>query len=473
MLSERDGDADGRPAGAPLALRYRTRTGALLRVDGIARGAFDREHETVALAAGIAGNVELEVERRSLPSTGLPPGDGLRWRSMLARSRPEPSRPLERVALERPVRPRDRGADARGDLEFVGHSHLDVAWLWTYAEAARKAGRTFATAVRQLESDPAFVFAQSQPQLYAFLEELDPELFGRVRALAAAARIDASVAAMWVESDCNLPSGESLLRQLAFGIRYCEVLGTRPEVAWLPDSFGFANTLPTLLAHAGIGAFATTKLGWNDTTRFPYARFVWEGPDGSSVLAASIASIQGGFESARVKTARTRGDLLLIGLGDGGGGARDDALAAAAPYGAWTTVAAWFARVRASAAPLPVVRDELYLETHRGVATTQHAIKARHAALERALGDAELALAWAKTLRATPFFLDEARRQLRSAWEIVLRAQFHDVLPGTAIPEVYEDVRRDFDEAEALVSNVAANARSVLPHAPRGAGAPV
>jgi alpha-mannosidase len=352
-------------------------------------------------------------------------------------------------------------------LALVGHAHLDVAWLWTYEAAARKAERTFATAVRQLEGDPSFVFAQSQPQLYAFVEQRNPALFGRVRAIARTGRFDASVAALWVEPDCNLPGGESLLRQLVFGIRYAEAqLGTSPSIAWLPDSFGFANTLPTLLVHAGIGAFATTKLGWNDTTRFPYARFAWDGPDGSRVLAAQIASIEGAFERGRVRAAERRGDLLLVGHGDGGGGASDAALANAAAHGHWTTVAGWFETIGSRAAELPVVRDELYVEEHRGVATTQHEIKAGHAALERALHDVELALAWAKALHASPFFLDEAQRQLRRAWEIVLRAEFHDVLPGTSLGPVYEDVRREFEEANALIAGVAGNARSVLPHAP-------
>lgn len=469
ILGERAArDARGPHETTGAVLRYRTQTGALLRIDGVVRGAFDREHESIEIAPGPLGPITLEVERRALPSTGLPPGDGFRWRRMVARSVREPALTIE-ATLPVAGGVTDAAAGARDDLAIVGHSHLDVAWLWTYAEAARKAQRTFATAVRQLAANERFVFAQSQPQLYAFLAERDPELFAEVARLARAGRIDTSVAAMWVEPDCLLPSGESLLRQLVFGIRFCErVLGTRPSVAWLPDTFGFPNTLPTLLAHAGIEAFATTKLGWNDTTTFPHARFRWEGPDGSSVLAASLASIEGGFASRRVKRARARGDLLPIGLGDGGGGARDDALAVASRFGAWTTVAAWFARVRADASRLPVVRDELYLEEHRGIATTHHDIKARHAALERALADAELSVAWAKTLRATPYFLDEARAQLTAAWEIVLRAQFHDVLPGTSIAEVYADVHREFDEAEALVANVSHNARSVLPHVPAG-----
>jgi alpha-mannosidase len=463
----RSAEALGRHAERARTVRYRTRTGALLRVGGVVRGAFDARHESIVLAPHVHGEVALEVERRSLPSCGLPAGDGPRWRWLLGRAARRPQPFLEVLAA-----PPEHGEAvpeaAAVPLALAGHSHLDVAWLWTYGEAARKAQRTFATAVRQLEREPAFVFVQSQPQLYAFVAERDPAFFERVRTLARAGRFDPSGAALWVEPDCNLPAGESLLRQLAYGIRWMEErVGATPTVAWLPDSFGFPSTLPTLLAHAGVEAFATTKLAWNDTTRFPHARFVWEGPDGSRVLAAQIDSIQGGFGRKRVAAARRRDDLLLVGYGDGGGGADDADVEAARAFGAWTSLAGWFAQMRARAQtqPLPVWRDELYLQTHRGTLTTHHDVKARHAALERALGEAESALAWATALHATPFFLDEARRQVARVWEIVLRAEFHDVLPGSAIPAVYEDVAREFDEAEALVEHVAASARSVLPRA--------
>jgi len=451
----------------PAELRYRTRTGALLRVDGVVRGAFDREHAAVPLPAHVRGVVTLEVERRALPSTGLPSRGGWRWTWLVANA---VQTPATTCALE-PARPPKRSSRThtstvleRDELALVGHSHLDVAWLWTYAEAARKAQRTFATAVRQLEANAAFVFTQSQPQLYAWVAAHDPAFFERVRTLARAGRFDSSGAALWVEPDCNLPSGESLLRQLTFGIRYAqETFGRRPSVAWLPDSFGFPNTLPMLLAHAGIAFFGTTKLGWNDTTAFPHARFVWEAPDGSRVVAAQIASISGDVQPRRVRRARARGDVLLVGEGDGGGGASDAALGRAERAGRWTPLDGWFAGVGAQSATLPVVRDELYLQEHRGTYTTHHDIKTRNAALERALGSAELALAWAKALHATPFFLDEARAQLARAWEIVLRAQFHDVLPGSAIADVYADAQREYDEADALVAHVLASARSVLP----------
>jgi alpha-mannosidase len=458
LRSRVDLEADG----AARTFGYRTRTGALLRIGGIVRGAFDSRHERIEVRAPAGGALTLEVEHRSLPVSGLPPGDGVRWRRMLARAQAGPARA---IAISRANERGPLPAKPRDPLAIAGHSHLDVAWLWTYEEAARKALRTFATAVRQLENDPEFVFTQSQPQLYAFVAERDRELFERVRAFARAGRFDTSGAALWVEPDCNVPSGESLLRQLQLGIRYIErEFGTAPSVAWLPDTFGFANTLPMLLVHAGIHAFGTTKLGWNDTTAFPYPRFRWISPDGSAVAAANIASIEGGFARRRMRRARLRGDLLLIGHGDGGGGASDAALAEAPRYGRWTSLGAWFDSVAKSAA-LPEVRDELYLQEHRGTLTTHHDVKARNAALERALSAAETALAWARALHASPFFLSEARAQLDRAAEIVARAQFHDVLPGTAIAPVYLDVHREYDAAETLIAGVHANAASVLPTA--------
>jgi alpha-mannosidase len=446
-----------------VALRYRTRTGALVRVGGIVRGAFDREHDTVPLQPDAQGAITLEVERRSLPTNGLPPRDGLRWRWLLARAHETPANVIEAIAGA-PAREKTAGAQA--GLTIAGHAHLDVAWLWTYAEARRKVARTFATAARQLEADSEYVFIGSQPQLYAWVEADEPGLFERVRALAKAGRFDASGAALWVEPDCNLPSGESHLRQLVHGIRYVrERLGIQPSVAWLPDSFGFPNTLPTLFAHAGVNAFATTKLAWNDTTPFPYAQFVWEGPDGSRVLAAQITSMEGAPTAARIERARRRGEPLLIGYGDGGGGATDTMLERAHRAGTFASLETWFRSLAPRAAELPVHRDELYLEYHRGTYTTHHGVKAGNAALERLLLEVEQLGAWAVALHASPFFLAELRNQLREAWEIVLRGQFHDVLPGTSIGEVYADVQGEHRRAERLLSGAADNARSVLPRA--------
>ncbi|MDQ6941820.1 MAG: hypothetical protein M3169_04795, partial [Candidatus Eremiobacteraeota bacterium] len=442
----------------PLRLRYPTRTGALLRVDGIVRGAFDGMHGAIDLPP-IPGPRELvlEVERRSLPISGLPDGDGVRWHLMLSRASQKPHEHLE-IA----VRDGAPEGEALG-VPLVGHSHLDVAWLWTYDATHRKALRTFATALREIENDPRFVFAQSQPQLYAWAFGADRELGERVRAHAGNAW-DASVATMWVEADLHAPSGESVLRQFAHGIRWTrDNLGIVPTVAWLPDTFGFPSTFPTLAAHAGVPYFATTKLQWNETTRWPYPRFRWTDDDGSSLIAAVIDSYEGALTDKRLATARERDEVLVVGYGDGGGGATDADLSRVGDGSrGWTRMADWFEHDVAAGA-LPEHRGELYLETHRGTYTTHHDIKSRNAALERALAHAEELAAWCIAVRAPEAIRRSLGEDLRSAWRIVLRAQFHDVIPGTAIGAVYTDVQGEYDRAFSIAARVRAAAISVLP----------
>jgi alpha-mannosidase len=438
----------------PLRLRYRTRTGALLRIDGVVAGAFDGKHVSCDLAA-LPGehDLTLEVERRALPVAGLPSGDGLRWRLMLARAAQSPQLTLH-VAERAPAPAAKHGANAA-----LGHAHLDVAWLWTHADTKRKALRTFATALREVEGG-AYVFAQSQPQLYAWVEAADPELFARVRARVGRGW-DAGVATMWVEPDLHAPSGESVLRQFAYGMRYTrEKLGVRPSVVWLPDTFGFPNTLPMLAAHAGATAFATTKLEWNDTTRWPFPQFVWCSDDGSRLVAAILASYEGDPTPGRVQTAARRAEPLVVGFGDGGGGATDAAIAHVAPS-AWTAAGDWFASL--DVASLPAYTGELYLETHRGTYTTHRDVKARNAALERALADVEEACAWCVAVRVPGSAVAPLIDDLRTAWTIVLRNQFHDVLAGSSIAAVYTDVHAEYDRAERIVERLRAGVQSILP----------
>jgi alpha-mannosidase len=444
----------------PLRLRYPTRTGALLRIDGAVRGAFDGRHQTIALppAPGVH-DVVLEVELRTLPISGLPDGDGPAWRWMLWRASQKPPLELEILAGEKDS---EEPHTLHVDVPLVGHAHLDVAWLWTYDATRRKALRTFATALREMEVDPRYVFAQSQPQLYAWVLAADRELFERVRA-----RIghgwDASVAPMWVEPDLHAPSGESVLRQFAHGIRWArEHLGVEPSVAWLPDTFGFPSTFPTLAAHAGVHAFVATKLQWNETTRWAHPRFRWTGADGSVLVAAMLDGYDGDLDEKRLRTARERDELLTVGYGDGGGGATDEQLAHVPPdEQPWTPVDAWLATFDVPS--LPEYRGELYLETHRGTYTTHHDVKSRNAELERALERAEELAAWCVAVRAPVTVRRSLADDLRNAWRIVLRAQFHDVISGSSIGAVYDDVHAEYDRALAIAARVSEAATSVLP----------
>jgi alpha-mannosidase len=465
------------PQSGPALIGYRTRTGALLRIDATAAGAYDREHHDVLIrASSKPRELSLEVELEALPTNGLPAGPGLIWWFLNALSH---QRPQQFVMVSLSNHPEERVADARLEgrspekIPLIGHSHLDVAWLWTYAQTRRKAERTFAIACDLLVRDPAFVFAQSQPQLYRFVEEDDSELFERVRREVRAQRFDPGVAALWVESDCNIPSGESLLRQMLLAHEYCtQRFGVAPSVAWLPDTFGFANTLPQLLAHAGIPFFATTKLQWNDTTRFAHPQFVWEGPDGSAVIGAVIQSYDGGAYPWRITTARERHEPLVLGYGDGGGGVTPKMLAQAKDIGPWIRPRQWFDELAERRATFPIHQDELYLEYHRGVYTTHHDVKAQNALLERALQEAEELVAWCEAVHAPAAATAQFAQRLHAAWEIVLRNQFHDVLPGTSIRDVYADAQAEYAQARELTAGVIASAQTILPRggAPREPG---
>jgi alpha-mannosidase len=445
----------------PLRLSFATRTGALLRIDGIVAGAFDGKHADCRLPVQPGEHdITVAVEKRALPIAGLPSGDGIRWRVMQARSRQRASDVLDIAYCDEPA------SVAVHAITAVGHAHLDLAWLWRFSDTRRKALRTFATAMRQIDAG-AYIFAQSQPQLYDWVQRADTALFARVQGRTKSGW-DASVATMWVEPDMHGPSGESILRQFAFGMRYtAEHLGVDARVVWLPDTFGFPSTLPTLAAHAGATAFATTKLQWNDTTRWPYPQFMWRGDDGAQLIAAVIDSYDGDINAHRLAQAQLRAEPLVVGYGDGGGGATDEAVASIVPD-CWTTVSSWFAGLDRDA--LPVYTGELYLETHRGTYTTHRDIKSRNAALERALDAAEEACAWCVAVRVGASVVTPLLTDLHTAWTIVLRNQFHDVLAGSSIGPVYADVHEEYDRADRIVERVRQGALSVLPRGSFAAG---
>ncbi len=450
---------------AAVEVRYATRTGALARIDGAIAGAFDREHHAVVLApCERERELTLEVERFALPTNGLPSRPDIRWTLMLRRGHERPQRYVDVRAFD--AVPANGRATAHQELPLWGHSHLDVAWLWAYSDTKRKALRTFANALDLIERDPSFVFMQSQPQLYAFVENGDATLFGRVRERVREGRFSAQPAALWVEPDCNLISGESLLRQMIFAHRYCsDRFGLEPSIAWLPDTFGFPNTLPTLLAHGGIRYFATTKLQWNDTHRFPFTRFRWIGPDGSAVVSGMLDAYEGGPDAPRVLRARERREPLVIGYGDGGGGPTASQVHAAQAVGEWQPPQRWFERIEADA--LPEYRDELYLEYHRGTYTTHHDVKANNAMLERELAAAEERLAWCVAVRAPHDVMERLFPMLHEAWEIVLRNQFHDVLPGTSVRAAYVESLDEYARARELVEAVRKSCEAMLPRAAR------
>ena len=165
-----------------------------------------------------------------------------------------------------------------GRLCLTGHAHIDLAWLWPYAETRRKIRRTFSSVLDLMDRYPDFTFSQSSAQAYAWIEEDDPGVFARIMERVAEGRWEPS-GRMWLEADCNLTGGESLVRHLVYGQRYFEqTFGKRHRVAWLPDVFGFSGGMPQILRGAGIDGFFTIKMYWNESNLFPYDLFELNSP---------------------------------------------------------------------------------------------------------------------------------------------------------------------------------------------------
>jgi len=328
-------------------------------------------------------------------------------------------------------------------VSAVGHAHIDTAWLWPLRETVRKCARTFATAISLMEDYPEYHFVCSAAQHLAWMEDHYPALFARIAPRVATGQFG-PVGGMWVESDCNVPSGESLVRQIVHGKRYFQSrFGIDCQELWLPDAFGYTAALPQIMAAAGVGWFVSQKLSWNDTNPFPHHTFWWEGIDGTRVRAHfPTADTYNGEMSPReiIRSGRAERSLYPFGYGDGGGGPTREMLEAArrlvdvagAPRVALESTRTFFAAVENDPTPLPTWRGELYLEKHRGTFTSQAAIKAGNRRAEAALAAAEL---WSAVRPdESPWPADE----LDAAWKTLLTNQFHDILPGSGIRWVAE-----------------------------------
>ncbi|HEY2789533.1 MAG TPA: glycoside hydrolase family 38 C-terminal domain-containing protein, partial [Gaiellales bacterium] len=365
-----------------------------------------------------------------------------------------------------------RNATVVHELSAIGHAHIDTAWLWPLAETHRKMVRTFSSQTAYMERYPEFRFCCSQAYQYDWVRRNAPDLDARIRHRVGTGQW-VPVGGTWIEPDCNLPSGESLVRQFLVGQRYFErELGGRHRVFWNPDVFGYNGQLPQIMRGAGIDRFLTQKLSWNRFNRPPHHTFDWEGIDGSRVLAhfppadtynaeAEIAEMRRNARDYR-DHAFSRRSLLVFGYGDGGGGPTPAMLETlrrtrdlqGVPRTTMTTPEAFFDALDADAADRPVLVGELYFEYHRGTYTTQAAVKRANRECERALHDAELLAAVAGRLDGG----DHPQEALAEAWQLVLLNQFHDVLPGSSIRDVYEGAARDHARVAEICARVSARA---------------
>ena len=362
----------------------------------------------------------------------------------------------------------------------VGHTHIDVAWKWPVRQTREKAIRSFSTVLHLMDRYPEYRFMSSTPQLYEFVREDAPELFARIRERVQEGRFEPE-GSMWLEADCNLISGESMVRQILYGKKYFrEQFGAENEVLWLPDVFGYSAAMPQIMKKSGIRYFMTTKLAWNDTNRIPNDLMYWKGIDGSSVLAYFITTsdyrkgagcdqkqlinytyngrqnasqVMGTWQAFQNKEL-TDEVLTCYGFGDGGGGPtaqmleesrRMEAGIPGCPETRQTSVKDFFHRLEKNIAgqrAVPVWNGELYLEYHRGTYTSMAENKAQNRRSEFLNQEAEAMQLMSALIAGTEY----PQQLMEEVWKLTLLNQFHDILPGSAIQEVYEESAGQYED---------------------------
>ena len=363
----------------------------------------------------------------------------------------------------------------------IGHTHIDVAWWWTVAQTREKACRSFATVLKLMDEYPNYRFMSSQPQLYVFLKERHPELFAQIKQRVKEGRWEPE-GGMWVEADTNLTSGESLIRQFLHGKKFFkDEFGVDNKILWLPDVFGYSGALPQIMKICGIEYFMTTKLAWNQFNKMPYDTFMWRGIDGSEILSHLITTLDvgqpvtnffttyngklhpdaiiGGWQ--RYQQKEINNDILIsYGYGDGGGGPTRQMLETSERMEKGVTglpkVRQAFARTFFDELKervkdnkrLPTWEGELYFEYHRGTLTSIAQNKRGNRKAEIGMMDLETIAALAAGK------VDYPAQALDTMWKTVLINQFHDILPGSAIREVYEVSKQEYEELQAQIDQL-------------------
>ncbi|MBQ9946225.1 MAG: alpha-mannosidase [Clostridia bacterium] len=339
-----------------------------------------------------------------------------------------------------------------GEVIICGHSHLDVAWLWTVKEIHRKCARTFSNNAALMKAYPDFKFTQSQAAVYSFLKDHYPEVYETVKKYIKNGQWEIT-GNTWVEADTNLASGESLIRQLLYGREFfLKEFGISSDIYWLPDCFGFTAALPQVIKKSGMKYFLTSKLQYNDTNEFPLSVFKWRSHSGDEVISyMQKVHYEGDADARYIKNTRKtnrQNDLVdasmgMFGYGDGGGGCTFDMVEKVRrfqkipglPKVRMGQAGDFFAEIEKDEDKLPVWDGEMYYENHRGTFTSQAFVKKNNRRGEYMLRLAEMLSLLAGTYD---------RERIEKVWKLLLVNQFHDILPGTSIEEVFINTREEY-----------------------------
>lgn len=397
-------------------------------------------------------------------------------------------------------------------VSYIGHTHIDVAWLWTLAQTREKVQRTFATVLSLMDQYPEYVFMSSQPQLYEYLKQEAPDIYEGVKERIKEGRWEAE-GSMWLEADCNLSSGESLVRQILYGKKFMkDEFGVDNKILWLPDVFGYSAAMPQILKKSGVDKFVTSKISWSESNILPYDSFMWEGIDGTEIftyfLTAQNHGISGlpDFQTTYTGTVSPSMHLgtweryqqkdynneaiVTFGFGDGGGGPTYEMLEThrrlgrgipGLPAARMSRAGDFLERVENNfikncelTGRTPTWAGELYLELHRGTYTSMAKNKKFNRECEFLCQEAET-LSVVDMINCGGSF-DE--KTLHESWKIILLNQFHDIIPGSSIKEVYDDsdmqykkIREDVgrikeEKLESIANNI--DGHGIMVYNPNG-----
>ncbi len=376
-------------------------------------------------------------------------------------------------------------------VNCIGHTHIDVAWLWTLAQTREKAQRSFSTVLELMQRYPEYKFMMSQPQLFDYVSKDDPQLYERIKKAVNEGRWEID-GAMWLEADCNLISGESMVRQILYGKTFIKKeFDKDSKILWLPDVFGYSAAMPQILKKSGIDSFVTSKISWNDTNTLPFDTFMWQGIDGTEILTNFITAqdfvkngefrngttyvghitpsmVAGAWNRYQQKEYSTE-VMISYGYGDGGGGPTEEMLeyqrrlSKGLPGIPQTkmislkehlsNVSESFAKNSTELGHTPKWVGELYLEFHRGTYTSMAKNKKYNRYSEMMLQKAEALSTLAKTLLK----IDYGKSDIENIWKTVLLNQFHDIIPGSSIKAVYNESWKQYEEViskgEGIIDN--------------------
>lgn len=361
----------------------------------------------------------------------------------------------------------------QSEVIMTGHSHIDVAWLWRVQESIRKSARTFSNVVNLMNQYPEMTFSQSQAVLYKMIKDHYPEIFEKIKEKVALGQWDIC-GNVWVEADTNIASGESLIRQVLYGTEFFrKEFGKVSKTYWLPDCFGFSAALPQIIKGCGMENFITSKLSYNDTTKFPYNMFMWKGNSGDTVYAHLMnPGYNGQFNVSEIAVYDKECNdkhilntcLGMFGYGDGGGGPTKRMLEKSKRLKNYPGLPAtkiglsqeFFDTYHGKENELPVWCGEMYYENHRGTFTSQAFVKKNNRKGEYLLTRNEMISVFNELYSGREY----PKEEIENLWQILMTNQFHDILPGSSIHEVFEDCKKtyaDFNCKGSLIRDKAYN----------------